>query len=238
MGLSGRASLPALGASCGSGIPIEELFTQEGLQEQFAKDSTHRSPPNSRSDPNPLAGASLWGHTQDGAPGRSGSKSVVCTQQAASRGHLGTPKAHGGERPPWTQQKAKAGGRESCKGHDGSGKGRWSHKRGVSLHTCHHTHFVLKQLRQPAAKQFQPPTPPTRPSQNTDSWGPGLLPAPVFGLQSGTPCLPKASFKGFTFHADKWIPDSTSATYFKRITQLVLLKNPNDSQTKAQQIQS
>lgn len=62
--------------------------------------------------------------------------------------------------------------------------------------------------------------------------------SPIFGLRSGTPCLPKASFKGFTFHADKWIPDSTSATYFKRITQLVLLKNPNDSQTEAQQIQS
>lgn len=29
------------GTSSGSGISIEELVTQEGLQEQFAKDSTH-----------------------------------------------------------------------------------------------------------------------------------------------------------------------------------------------------
>lgn len=141
LGLSGRASLPALGTSCGSGIPIEELFTQEGLQEQFAKDSTHRSPPNSRSDPNPLAGGSLWGHTKDRAPGRSGSRSVVCTGQEASRGHLGTPKARG-EKATLDPAEGKGRRQRAVQG------ARWARKRQIeSLSVVFHcTHIITHTL--------------------------------------------------------------------------------------------
>lgn len=109
------------------------------------------------------------------------------TQGSRGKGHLG----------PSRRRRQEAESR--ARGTMGQEKADRVTKCGVSLHTRHHTHFVLKQLRQPAAKQFQPPTPPTRPSQNADNWGPGLLPAPkapssVFGLEH--PVCPKPALKG------------------------------------------
>lgn len=111
----------------------------------------------------------------------------------------------------------------------------------MELHCTHvGTHTLLEQLRQPSAKQCQPHPSGRRGRPRRTHGGAGTAPRPqshLFGLRSGTACLPKANFKGSTFYADKWIPDSTSTTCFKRITQLVLFKNPNYSQTKTQQIQ-
>lgn len=142
LGLSGRASLPALGTSCGSGIPTEELFTQEGLQEQFAKDSTHRSPPNSRSDPNPLAGA-VCGVTQKtgllaevapkvwSVPNRQPPGATWAHPRfAGGRGHLG----------PSRRRRQEAESR--ARGTMGQEKADGVTKCGVSLHTRHHTHTL------------------------------------------------------------------------------------------------
>lgn len=122
------------GVPSSSGIPIGELVTQEGLQEPFAKDSTHTGHLRT-ADPIPTH----WQAESGGSHKRPGwqkwLRSVACTRQPASRGHLAHPRLEGGKKPPWGQQKATAGGREPCKG-GGPGKGRWSHLT-VGFHCTH-----------------------------------------------------------------------------------------------------
>lgn len=104
----------------------------------------------------PTGRRSLWGHTKDGAPGRSGSRSVACTQQAASRGHLGTPKARE-KRPPQTDPAEGEGRRQRAVQGARRARKRRMESLTVELHSTHvSTHTLLKQLRQPSAKQCQP----------------------------------------------------------------------------------
>lgn len=162
MGLSERASLPALGTLCGSGIPIGELVTQEELQEQFAKYATHTGHLRTA---NPIP--THWQAESVGSQKRMGSwRKWLQKCGLYPTGSLQGPPGHTqGSREKATLGPAEGEGRRQ-RAMQGAG---WAKKRqmeslnrGVSLHTHHHAHFVLKQLCQPSAKQSQPPTPPTR----------------------------------------------------------------------------
>lgn len=188
LGLSGRASLPALGTPCGSGIPSEELVTQEGLQEQFAKDSTHTGHLQT-ADPIPTH----WQAESGGSHKRRGSwqkwfqKCGLCPP-GSLQGPPGLfAKASRGPREEATLGPAAGEGRRQRAVQGGTGKGRG----GPLTVVFHCTHIITHTwCSNNCASQAVPASHPsdeavprlnTKRPQNADTWGPGpglLPPAP------------------------------------------------------------
>lgn len=139
---------------------------------------------------------------------RSGCRVRSIPSRQAPGATWATSKASG-ERPPWTQQKAKAGGRGPFRGHDGPGKSRSSH---VTVgFRCIHIIITLTRLfendctsRQPSSSLL-PPSNEAVPEQG-HLMRPLLPPAPRVpsGVWNSLVC---PAWPGSLPHADRRVLD-------------------------------